>query len=221
MSQSLALACISGNPRHLNKSNKSWVSRWVFTCQSATCHDPNCSQPPQSKMLFCTCVPLFGDLLYLYLNFTVAAFPDVFSGHYRKTFLLLHWIIPSGTLKLYLPQRHSLPFSSDKTTSDNEWWHFLPQGPLALLCVTKCCCFALTAPNIGMPLLSEGKRDNKKNLCMKHFNLECDHGLVLCYVKNCFEFLCLLLSHNSVSKDYLLILNSTSKGCSIDFTDED
>lgn len=166
MSQSLALACISGNPRHLNKSNKSWVSRWVFTWQSATCHDPNCSQPPQSKMLFCTCVPLFGDLLYLYLNFTVAAFPDVFSGHYRKTFLLLHWIIPSGTLKLYLPQRRSLPFSSDKTTRDwidKEWWHFLPQGPLALSCVTKCCCFALTAPNVGMHYLVKAK-ETKKSL---------------------------------------------------------
>lgn len=43
------IACVSANPRHLNKSDKSWGLRWVLTWQSAMCCDPYNSQPPQSK----------------------------------------------------------------------------------------------------------------------------------------------------------------------------
>lgn len=135
-----ALTCIRGNPRHLNKSNKSWVSGWVFTWQSAACRNRSCSQPPQSKVLFCTCVALFGVLLYLYLKFHRGSAPHVLSGHYWKTFLMLRWIIPSGTLKLSLQfflkkrKRKGLIFQwqnnkrtqtmSDDASCHEDRWHF-------------------------------------------------------------------------------------------------
>lgn len=181
MSQILALACICGNPRHLNKSNKSWISGWVFTWQSAACRNRSCSQPPQSKVLFCTCVPLFGVLLYLYPKFHCGSFPHVFSGHYWKTFLMLHWIIPSGTLKLslllkkrkrkqpiFLWQNNKRPQTmSDDASCHGDHWHFHVWLNVFLCSLSR---------DEGMPPLSKDRRRKKI------MNDTCCHDL-LCYLK--------------------------------------
>lgn len=74
MSRSSASACIGGNPRHLNKSDKSSCSPVALLDSRATCCDPDCSQPLRSetKMLLRALAPLFGYFLYLCL-FSVAA----------------------------------------------------------------------------------------------------------------------------------------------------
>lgn len=118
MSQTVALTCISGNPRHLNKSNKSWVSRWVLFFDRVRCVATPAA-PILPKVRCCLALVFFSlAIFYIYtLHFT---FPGVFCVHYRKTFLLLHWVIPSGTLKLSLSQRPPPHFPV--TTRDLRQW---------------------------------------------------------------------------------------------------
>lgn len=57
------------------------------------------------------------------------------------------------------------PVTKQQETSDNECWHFLPRGPLALSCATKYCFFYTHIWHILMRAESD-----KKNSCL--------HGLI-------------------------------------------
>lgn len=133
-----------------------FVPKWVFTWQTFTCCDPNHSQRPRSKTKrwFSALISLFGYLFYLCLTFQHGSLKNGFfltfsHGHYRMKFLFLHWLIPSGTLKVLFDTNTFPPIyqwqnnKGPKTICADIFCHRVHQR----WCVTRNCdyfCFTLT-----------------------------------------------------------------------------
>lgn len=125
---------------------------------------PTAPSLPEVKQRCCVALlcPSLAICFIYALNFSVAAFgidlswlvpwslqEDVSLAPLNNSF----WHTKTLFHHKHIPSH--FPVTEQREASDNEWWHFLPQGPLAVSCVTK------YRANVSMSVLSEGEKGQK------------------------------------------------------------